>query len=94
MLRLAQIPMVSLLSSQTTNVPLPKSSLAASPFSPEFEALLHREMHHLHVPGLAVAIVDRDDTFSRVSLSLYSLYSHPLLTAWRVTALQPFQMFQ
>lgn len=86
--------MVSFLPAQTTNVPFPESSPAISPFSPEFEELVHRSMHHLHVPGLAVAIVDGDNTFSRVSLSLHSFHSRSLLTAWRATALQPFQMFQ
>lgn len=86
--------MVSLLPAQTTNVPLPQSSLAASAFSSEFEELLHRSMHHLHVPGLAIAVVDRDDTFSGVSMRLHSLLSHSMLTAWSATALRPFQMFQ
>jgi hypothetical protein len=75
--RLSQIPLVpasvSAPSQKQAASPI-SGALSSSPFSPAFEELINQSLHHYHVPGLAIAIVDGDDTFSRVSsrLCLYS----------------------
>lgn len=40
-----------------------------SPFTPEFDALVMENLNHWHVPGLSVAVVDDDETFSKVRCS-------------------------
>lgn len=72
--RLAQAPLVLLSpSNQTTTEPPFRPGLRSSFFSPEFDKLVHRSMSDLHVPGMAVAIVNGSDTFSRVSSRLHTL---------------------
>lgn len=73
MVRLAQTPIVSVSSpAQMTARPPPAVRPDRSPLSPDFENLVYQNMQHLHVPGLAIAIVDGNDTFSRVSSRFHS----------------------
>ena len=67
--RLAQVPPVSF-SAPTQNV---LASLArstsdrTSPFSPALDLLVRQSLQHYHVPGLAISVVNGNETFSRVS---------------------------
>ena len=67
--RLSQFPLNSFaVQSQKPAAALPHTS----PFTPAFEELIDQNLHHYHVPGLAIAIIDGDDSFSRVSWRLCS----------------------
>src|SRR6185437_14492225 len=70
--RLSQIPLGSVSAPpQKVAEPPPSSALYHSPFSPRIEELIIQNLHHYHVPGLAIAIVDGNNTFSRVRSRLY-----------------------
>ena len=43
------------------------NSSPKSPFSKEFDGLAADLLERWHVPGLAIAVVDGEDTFSKVS---------------------------
>ena len=49
-------------------VPLRKDD--SSPFTPEFDAVVDGYLHRWKVPGLAIAVVDGDETSSKVWMSL------------------------
>ncbi len=47
-------------------LPLPKAD--HSPFTPDFDKYVTQLMNDWHVPGFTIAVVDGDETFSRVRI--------------------------
>ena len=47
---------------------LPLQKADRSPFTPDFDKYVTQLMNDWHVPGLAIAVVDGDETFSRVRI--------------------------
>ena len=45
---------------------IPVKEQVASPFTAEFDKLVARSLHRWHSPGLAIAVIDGPDTFSKV----------------------------
>lgn len=43
-----------------------------SPLTDEFDALVYSNLDYWHVPGISVAVVDGNETFSKVSQCLQS----------------------
>lgn len=75
--RLAQIPLLSPATTTGRDASLSCGPASVdSPFSHAMEELLNRSMDHLHIPGMAIAIVDGDNTYSRVSLRKYTCFQH------------------
>ena len=45
---------------------IPLSKPGTSPFTPDFDQLVAETLDHWHTPGISVAVVDGDQTFSKV----------------------------
>lgn len=45
---------------------VPLTRPASSPFTASFDKLVSENLDHWHTPGLAIAVIDGDDTFSKV----------------------------
>lgn len=45
---------------------VPLSGGRSSPFTPSFDKLVAKSLDRWHTPGFAVAVVDGDETFSKV----------------------------
>ena len=45
---------------------IPLSTPDTSPFTPDFDKLVAETLAHWHTPGVSIAVVDRDQTFSKV----------------------------
>ena len=45
---------------------IPVTEQSASPFTAHFDKLVARSLHRWHTPGLAIAVIDGQDTFSKV----------------------------
>ena len=45
---------------------IPLTAPHASPLTPGFDALVAETLAHWHTPGLSIAVVDGDKTFSKV----------------------------
>ena len=45
---------------------VPVKEQIASPFTAHFDKLVARSLHRWHTPGLAIAVIDGQDTFSKV----------------------------
>lgn len=44
----------------------PLSTGDTSPFNPNFDTLVAETLAHWHTPGIAIAVIDGDQTFSKV----------------------------
>lgn len=51
-------------SSEALQFPLSRPD--TSPFNPNFDTLVAETLAHWHTPGISVAVVDGDQTFSKV----------------------------
>ena len=49
---------------------VPLTDTTISPFTANFDKLVSQELDHWHTPGLAIAVIDGEDTFSKVWTSL------------------------
>lgn len=47
---------------------IPLTAPGASPFTPDFDKLVADTLDHWHTPGISVAVIDGDKTFSKVHL--------------------------
>ena len=45
---------------------IPLTAPDASPFTPEFDKLVAETLAHWHTPGISVAVMNGDKTFSKV----------------------------
>ena len=45
---------------------IPLAAPDASPFTPDFDKLVADTLDHWHTPGISIAVVDGDKTFSKV----------------------------
>ena len=45
---------------------IPVKDQSASPFTAHFDKLVAQSLHRWHTPGLAIAVIDGQDTFSKV----------------------------
>lgn len=63
----------------------------SSPFTPAFNAFVQQNLDYWHVPGLSVAIVDENDTLSKVSCSTWT-YRKKLTPNIRVMAYLHFRL--
>lgn len=45
---------------------IPWTAPNASPFTPDFDKLVADTLAHWHTPGISIAVVDGDKTFSKV----------------------------
>ena len=43
----------------------------SSPFTPAFNALVKDTLDYWHIPGLSIAIIDGNDTFTKVTLHFH-----------------------
>lgn len=44
----------------------PLTDLTSSPFTASFDKLVSQNLDQWHTPGLAIAVINGDDTFSKV----------------------------
>ena len=49
---------------------IPVKEQIASPFTAHFDKLVAQSLHRWHTPGLAIAVIDGQDTFSKVRCHL------------------------
>lgn len=49
---------------------VPLNDPTSSPFTVNFDKLVTQEMHRWHTPGLAIAVIDGQSTFSKVRTEL------------------------
>ena len=59
---------VELSSQSKDQIPLHREK--ESPFTDSFDNLVSRKLDFWHVPGLSIAVVDGEETFSKVSFAL------------------------
>jgi hypothetical protein len=64
-----------LLSVQTFREPFPEQSpivdnISSSPLNAKFDALVNSTLSDWHVPGLAVAVIDGHNTYSKVGTNI------------------------
>lgn len=45
---------------------IPLTASDASPLTPDFDKLVADTLDHWHVPGISIAVIDGDKTFSKV----------------------------
>lgn len=45
---------------------VPLTDMTSSPFTASFDKLVSQNLDRWHTPGLAVAVIDGEDTFSKV----------------------------
>ena len=45
---------------------IPVNGQISSPFTAHFDKLVAQSLHRWHTPGLAIAVIDGQDTFSKV----------------------------
>ncbi len=48
----------------------------ASPFTKDFNALVEELLEEWHVPGMAIAVVDGDETWSKVGIPIKTFHVH------------------
>ncbi len=73
--------------SQAYQIPL--TAKGASPLTSDFDKLVAQTLARWHTPGISIAVVDGDKTFSKVYLLIKHLVNR-LAELSRATALQPF----
>lgn len=49
---------------------IPLDDQTSSPFTSSFDKLVSQNLEHWHTPGLAIAVIHDEDTFSKVRISL------------------------
>lgn len=49
---------------------MPLADQTSSPFTSSFDKLVSQNLDHWHTPGLAIAVIHGEDTFSKVRISL------------------------
>lgn len=49
---------------------MPLADQTSSPFTSSFDKLVSQNLDHWHTPGLAIAVIHGEDTFSKVRNSL------------------------
>ena len=63
--QVASLPLYIQISLAARQTPLLSS--ISSPFTTKFNEIATSDLHRWHTPGLAIAVIDGDETFSKVS---------------------------
>lgn len=69
---------------------IPVNGQIASPFTAHFDELVAQSLHRWHTPGLAIAVIDGQDTFSKVRCQI--LYRRTWSDPWIVPDMISFRV--